>query len=82
MSHGEIPPAVWEEIRNEFALPTLERVRAKLLAETGDPEPVMRQLVRVFIGDGTFCPGYQFGPSRTSEQYPALAVCCSCNGPN
>ena len=22
------------------------------------------------------------GPSRTSEQYPALAVCCSCNGPN
>jgi len=49
MSHGEIPPAVWEEIRNEFALPTLERVRAKLLAETGDPEPVMRQLVRVFL---------------------------------
>ena len=49
MSHGEIPPAVWEEIRNEFAIPTLERVRAKLLAETGDPEPVMRQLVRVFL---------------------------------
>ncbi|HEY8703042.1 MAG TPA: DUF4158 domain-containing protein [Arthrobacter sp.] len=24
----------------------------------------------------------EIGPSRTSEQYPALAVCCSCNGPN
>lgn len=60
MSHGEIPPAVWEEIRNEFTLPTLDQVHAKLSAETGDPEPVMRQLVRVFIGDGTFCPGYQF----------------------
>ena len=27
-----------------------------------DPEPVMRQLVRVFIDDGTFCPGFQFLP--------------------
>jgi len=60
MSHGPIPPAVWEEIRNEFTLPTLDQVRAKLSAETADPELVMRQLVRVFIDDGTFCPGYQF----------------------
>jgi hypothetical protein len=72
MSHGEIPPAVWEEIRNEFALPTLERVRAKLLAETGDPEPVMRQLVRVFIGDGTFCPGYQF--QDDGQLHPTVLV--------
>jgi hypothetical protein len=27
-----------------------------------DPEPVMRQLVRVFIDDGTYCPGFQFLP--------------------
>jgi Ethanolamine utilization protein EutJ (predicted chaperonin) len=27
-----------------------------------DPEPVMQQLVRVFIEDGTFCPGFQFLP--------------------
>jgi len=60
MGHGPIPPVVWEEIRNEFTLPAVDQVRAKLAAETGDPEPVMRQLVRVFIGDGTFCPGYQF----------------------
>jgi Ethanolamine utilization protein EutJ (predicted chaperonin) len=25
-----------------------------------DPEPVMQQLVRVFIDEGTFCPGFQF----------------------
>jgi hypothetical protein len=25
-----------------------------------DPEPVQRAPVRVFIGDGTFCPGFQF----------------------
>ena len=27
-----------------------------------DPEPVIQQLVRVFIDDGTFCPGFQFLP--------------------
>ena len=27
-----------------------------------DPEPVMQQLIRVFIEDGTFCPGFQFLP--------------------
>lgn len=25
-----------------------------------DPEPVMQQAVRVFLDDGTFCPGFQF----------------------
>lgn len=60
MSHGPIPPAVWEEIRNEFTLPTQDQVRAKLGSLVADPEPIMRQLVRVFIGYGTFCPGYQF----------------------
>jgi hypothetical protein len=33
-----------------------------------DPEPVMRQLVRVFIGEGgTYCPGYQFRPDLTLD---------------
>lgn len=27
-----------------------------------DPEPVMTRLFRVFIDDGTFCPGFQFLP--------------------
>ena len=25
-----------------------------------DPEPLMQQLLRVLVGEGTFCPGYQF----------------------
>ncbi len=60
MSHGPIPPAVWEEIRNEFTLPTQDQVRAKFGTLVADPEPLMRQLVRVFVGDETLCPGYQF----------------------
>lgn len=38
---------VWESIRAEFTLPTLEQVRrrlAELMEE--EPDPVMRQLVR------------------------------------
>ena len=41
-------------------LPTLEQVRRRLSELMEDPEPVMQQLVRVFIDDGTFCPGFQF----------------------
>jgi hypothetical protein len=29
-----------------------------------DPEPVLQQPVRVFIGEGTFCPGFQFIPGN------------------
>jgi hypothetical protein len=32
-----------------------------------DPEPFMRQLVRVFIDDGTFCPGSS-SPAGSSSQ--------------
>jgi hypothetical protein len=52
----------WDEIRAEFTLPALEQVRRRLCELMDDPEPVMRQLVRVFIDDGTFCPGFQFLP--------------------
>jgi hypothetical protein len=40
---------VWESIRTEFALPTLEQVRRRLAELMEDPAPVMRQLVRVFL---------------------------------
>jgi hypothetical protein len=50
----------WAAIRTEFTLPTLQQVRRRLSELMDDPEPVMRQLVRVFIDDGTFCPGFQF----------------------
>jgi hypothetical protein len=52
----------WEGISREFTLPSLELVRRRLSELMEDPEPVMRQLVRVFIDDGTFCPGFQFLP--------------------
>jgi hypothetical protein len=46
---------VWNRIREEFTLPSLEDVAARLSADRPMP-----QLVRVFIGEGTFCPGFQF----------------------
>jgi hypothetical protein len=45
-----------------FTLPALAQVHRRLSELMEDPEPVMRQLVRVFIDDGTFCPGFQFLP--------------------
>jgi hypothetical protein len=52
----------WEKIRTEFTLPALEHVRRRLSELMEDPDPVMQQIVRVFIDDGTFCPGFQFLP--------------------
>ncbi|MDR6417478.1 hypothetical protein J2808_004247 [Pseudarthrobacter sulfonivorans] len=40
---------VWESVRAEFALPALEQVRRRLAELMEDPDPVMRQLVRVFL---------------------------------
>lgn len=60
MSHGPVSETVWEEIRTEFGLPTQEQVRQRLGTLVEDPAPIMRQASRVFIGEGTYCPGYQF----------------------
>ncbi|MDI2036830.1 antitoxin Xre/MbcA/ParS toxin-binding domain-containing protein [Paenarthrobacter nitroguajacolicus] len=61
-----IPPQLWDRIREEYGLPTLEQVRERLTAVSQNPEPVMRRLVRVFIHDqGTYRPGYQFQPDLT-----------------
>jgi hypothetical protein len=59
---GPVPDSVWESIRTEFTLPSLAQVRSRLAELMEDPEPVVQQLVRVFIGDGTYCPGFQFLP--------------------
>lgn len=59
---GPVPDSVWDSIRAEFTLPPLEQVRSRLTGLMEDPEPVMQQLVRVFIGHGTYCPGFQFLP--------------------
>ena len=52
-----VPEQLWERIRNEFRLPILEQVRERLSTVHEDPEPVMRQIFRVFIDEGTYCPG-------------------------
>jgi hypothetical protein len=44
----------WAGIRAEFTLPALQQVRRRLSELMEDPEQIMRQLVRVFIDDGTF----------------------------
>ena len=44
-----VPDEVWESVRAEFALPTVEQVRRRLAELMEDPAPVMRQLVRVFL---------------------------------
>jgi hypothetical protein len=57
-----ISDTVWERLEDEFTLPPLEQVQARMAALHNDPEPVMRQLVRAFVRDGTYCPGFQFRP--------------------
>lgn len=55
-----ISDQTWDAIRAEFTLPSLDQVRRRLSELMDDPEPVMQQLVRVFIDEGTYCPGFQF----------------------
>ncbi|MCP1415476.1 hypothetical protein [Paenarthrobacter sp. A20] len=64
---SHVPEQLWERIRNEFHLPSLEQVRERFSAVHEDPEPVMRELVRVFLDGGTYCPGYQFRPDLTLD---------------
>jgi hypothetical protein len=44
-----ITDQTWAGIRTEFTLPTLGQVRRRLSELMDDPDPVMRQLVRVFL---------------------------------
>jgi len=67
-----IPLAVWETIRAKYGLPTLAQVRGRLASIHADPESIMRQLVRVFVGDETLCPGYQF--TDTLDVKPAIRI--------
>jgi hypothetical protein len=51
------PEHIWDSIREEFTLPTAAELEGHLQS-LGDTE-AMRRAVRVFIGEGTFCPGFQ-----------------------
>ena len=72
MTAQTISDQTWAAIRNEFTLPTLAQVHRRLSELMEDPEPVMRQLVRVFLDDGTFCPGFQFLPG--GQLQPAVTA--------
>ena len=52
-----VPEHIWDSIREEFTLPTAADLETHFQS-LGDPE-AMRRAVRVFIGEGTFCPGFQ-----------------------
>lgn len=49
-----IPPQLWDAIRDEFGLPALSQVRERLEVDSPDPEPVLRQIIRVFIDEAPF----------------------------
>jgi hypothetical protein len=66
-----ISDQTWDAVRAEFTLPALKVVHRRLSELMEDPEPVLQQLVRVFIDDGTFCPGFQFRPG--GQLHPAVA---------
>ena len=72
MTPQTISDQTWAAIRNEFTLPALAQVHRRLSELMEDPEPVMRQLVRVFLDDGTFCPGFQFLPG--GQLQPTVAA--------
>lgn len=60
MNWQPISEQVWDGIRAEFTLPAVGQVQQRLSELMEDPEPVMQQLARVFIDEGTYCPGFQF----------------------
>jgi hypothetical protein len=58
---------VWERIRSEYGLPSLAEATARLESMHNDPATALSRLVRVFIGDGTYCPGFQFRSDGTPD---------------
>lgn len=63
-----VPDHVWDRIKTEFTLPTEDELRTHFEARLSDPVPYMQRAVRVFIGDGTYCPGFQLSDDGTFRQ--------------
>lgn len=63
---------VWDRIRDEFTLPPLDEVEQRFEALYGDPDTMTRKVVRVFIEEGTYCPGFQFRDGQLDERVLAL----------
>jgi hypothetical protein len=74
-----VPEHIWDSIREEFTLPTAADLETRFQAQ-GDYS-AMRRAVRVFVGKGTFCPGFQLKAGlfhepvlRLFEQAMALKI--------
>lgn len=52
LGNEPISDQIWEAISAEFTLPSLGQVSHRLSELMEDPQPVMQQLVRVFIDEG------------------------------
>jgi hypothetical protein len=65
-----VPEHIWDSIREEFTLPAAADLEPHFQS-LGDPG-AMRRAVRVFIGEGTFCPGFQLKDGYFHE--PALRL--------
>lgn len=59
-SWPDVGDNVWNRIRDEFGLLTEDQFEAHVETLYGDAEPFLQRAVRVFIGDDTFFPGFQF----------------------
>ena len=62
-----VPEQVWDSIREEFTLPTAADMETQFRS-LGQPEG-MPQTVRVFIGEETFCPGFQLKDGFSTNPY-------------
>ena len=65
-----VPEHIWDSIREEFTLPTAADLETHFQS-LDDPEAI-RRAVRVFIGEGTFCPGFQLKDGHFHE--PVLCL--------
>jgi hypothetical protein len=63
---------VWDRIRSEFGLMTQDEFEAQFETLFNDPEPFLRQAVRVFTGDDTLFPGFQIIDGILSPAVVAL----------
>ena len=62
---------MWDAIRLAFTLPALSQVHRRLSELMEDPEPVMQQLVRVFLsGLNRFCWSCSGKCSQSSFGHP------------
>lgn len=63
---------IWDRIRSEFGLLTQDEFEAHFETLFNDPEPFLRQAVRVFIDDDALFPGFQIVDGLLSPTVLAL----------